>query len=77
MERGLHAELPVTDAAASRTLALPMFPGLTDTEQEQVIEAVRAAVGRHLGPDARGAANADGTASDGSGSAAGAAGAAR
>jgi dTDP-4-amino-4,6-dideoxygalactose transaminase len=49
MERGLHAELPVTDAAAARTLALPMFPGLTDAEQDQVIGAVRDAVGRHLG----------------------------
>jgi dTDP-4-amino-4,6-dideoxygalactose transaminase len=53
-ERGLHAELPVTDAAASRTLALPMFPALTDAEQDQVIGAVKAAVGRHLGPDAPG-----------------------
>jgi dTDP-4-amino-4,6-dideoxygalactose transaminase len=52
MERGLHAELPVTDAAAARTLALPMFPGLTDGEQNQVIDAVRAAVERHLGPAA-------------------------
>src|SRR6476620_5491441 len=51
MERGLHADLPVTDGAASRTLALPMFPGLTDAEQAQVIDAVRSAVGRHLGPD--------------------------
>ncbi|MBA2381958.1 MAG: DegT/DnrJ/EryC1/StrS family aminotransferase [Chloroflexi bacterium] len=49
MERGLHAELPVTDDAANRTLALPMFPGLTDAEQDQVIEAVGAAVERHLG----------------------------
>jgi dTDP-4-amino-4,6-dideoxygalactose transaminase len=49
MERGLHAELPVTDAAAVRTLALPMFPGLTDGEQDQVIGAVRDAVSRHLG----------------------------
>ncbi len=48
MERGLHAELPVTDAAAATTIALPMFPGLTDPEQTQVIDAVRAAVGRHL-----------------------------
>jgi dTDP-4-amino-4,6-dideoxygalactose transaminase len=54
MERGLHADLPATDAAATRTLALPMFPGLTEAEQEQVIEAVTAAVDRHLGPDARG-----------------------
>jgi perosamine synthetase len=48
MERGLHADLPVTDAAATRTLALPMFPGLTDAEQDQVIGAVRNAVERHL-----------------------------
>ncbi len=72
MERGLHADLPVTDAAASRTLALPMFPGLSDAEQDQVIEAVRAAVAKHLGPDARGAAG-----SDGASAAAGAAGAVR
>jgi perosamine synthetase len=50
MERGLHAELPVTDAAAAATIALPMFPGLTDPEQTQVIDAVRAAVARHLEP---------------------------
>jgi dTDP-4-amino-4,6-dideoxygalactose transaminase len=49
MERGLHADLPVTDAAAADTIALPMFPGLADTEQDQVIDAVRAAVDRHLG----------------------------
>ena len=52
MERGLHADLPVTDAAAARTLALPMFPGLTDAEQDQVIEAVSSAVDRHLGAGA-------------------------
>jgi perosamine synthetase len=60
MERGLHADLPVTDGAANRTLALPMFPGLTDTEQDQVIEAVGAAVERHLRP---GAGEADAPAS--------------
>jgi dTDP-4-amino-4,6-dideoxygalactose transaminase len=60
MERGLHAELPVTDAAAARTLALPMFPGLTEAEQDQVIGAVREAVGRHLG----GAGSAGTTGSD-------------
>ena len=49
MERGLHADLPATDAAASRTLALPMYPGLTDAEQDEVIAAVTAAVERHLG----------------------------
>ncbi len=50
-ERGLHADLPATDHAAARTLALPMFPGLTDAERATVIEAVRAAVGRHGGVD--------------------------
>jgi dTDP-4-amino-4,6-dideoxygalactose transaminase len=71
MERGLHAELPVTDAAASRTLALPMFPGLTEAEQDQVIDAVKAAVERHLGS---GRAAAAGAAAD-SGAASSAAGA--
>jgi perosamine synthetase len=52
MERGLHAELPVTDAAATQTLALPMFPGLTDAEQDEVIAAVIGAVERHLGAGA-------------------------
>ena len=48
MERGFHADLPITDAAAARTLALPMFPGLTDAEQDQVVAAFRAAIGRHI-----------------------------
>ncbi|HYX11990.1 MAG TPA: DegT/DnrJ/EryC1/StrS family aminotransferase [Candidatus Acidoferrum sp.] len=60
MERGLHADLPVTDGAAAHTLALPMFPGLTDAEQDQVIEAVSAAVERHLRPGAE-AADRDAT----------------
>src|SRR5512135_713060 len=47
MERGLHADLPVTDAAAARTIALPMFPGLSEVEQATVIQEVRAAVQRH------------------------------
>ncbi len=57
MERGLHAALPVTDAAAARTLALPMYPGLPEADQATVIEALRAAVARHPDPDlARGIA---------------------
>ncbi len=47
-ERGLYAELPVTDAAAATTLALPIFPGLTKAEQDEVIGAVRDVVGRHV-----------------------------
>jgi dTDP-4-amino-4,6-dideoxygalactose transaminase len=52
MERGLHADLPVTDAAAANTLALPMFPGLSDEEQDRVVGAFRAAVARNVGPGA-------------------------
>ena len=62
MERGLHADLPVTDAAAARTLALPMFPGLTDEEQAQVIDAVRAAVAAHVTAPSLGAGGAGGEA---------------
>jgi perosamine synthetase len=47
LERGIHADLPVTDRAAARTLALPMFPGLSADEESTVVEAVRAVVGRH------------------------------
>ena len=47
LERGIHADLPVTDRAAARTLSIPMFPGLSDADQSIVIEAVRAVVGRH------------------------------
>jgi perosamine synthetase len=65
MERGLHADLPVTDEAAAHTLALPMSPALSDAEQDQVIDAVRTAVGRHLGPDAERAAAASSDAAAG------------
>ncbi len=43
-ERGLHADLPVTDFAAERTIALPMFPGMAPDDQATVIEVVRRAV---------------------------------
>ncbi len=48
LERGIDADLPVTDAAAAACLSLPMFPGLTTKEQDEVIGAVRAAVARHV-----------------------------
>jgi dTDP-4-amino-4,6-dideoxygalactose transaminase len=35
-------ELPLTEAACRECLSLPCFPGLSDAEQDQVIEAVRA-----------------------------------
>ena len=44
---GIRAELPVTDRAAARTLSLPMFPGLTDSDQQTVIDAVGSVVARH------------------------------
>ncbi len=49
LERGIEADLPVTDAAASGCLSLPIYPGLTEAEQAQVLAAVRAAVERHGG----------------------------
>jgi dTDP-4-amino-4,6-dideoxygalactose transaminase len=53
VERGIRANLPVTDGAAATTLSLPMFPGLTDGEQTAVIAAVRAAVNGHSFPGDR------------------------
>ena len=44
LERGISADLPVTDLAAARTLSLPMHPGLTGAEQDQVIAAVDASI---------------------------------
>ncbi len=70
-ERGLHADLPITDAAAAHTLALPMFPGLTDAEQDDVIDAVKAAVERHLGAGAGVAGSGAGRPAGMAGSAAG------
>jgi len=57
-ERGLHADLPVTDRAAATTLALPIFPGLTGDEEATVIAAVRDAVERHGGAAERATAAA-------------------
>jgi perosamine synthetase len=46
-EMGIEADLPVTDSVAAATMSLPMFPGLTEAEQDQVIAALRASVVRH------------------------------
>jgi perosamine synthetase len=48
-ERGLHADLPVTDRAAARTIALPMYPGMTDEDRATVVATVRDVVLRHAG----------------------------
>ena len=58
MERGIDADLPVTDAAAEGSLSLPMYAGLTSEEEQQVIESVRAAVGRHVREPVRAPARA-------------------
>ena len=47
MELGIEADLPNTDAAAAGSLSLPIYPGLTEAEQDQVMAALRAAVLRH------------------------------
>jgi perosamine synthetase len=52
-ERGLHADLPVTDLAAERTIALPMFPGMGDDDRATVIRVVREAVLAHAEVGAR------------------------
>jgi perosamine synthetase len=45
-ERGLHADLPVTDAVAAETITLPIFAGLRPDDQQHVIETVSRAVER-------------------------------
>ena len=47
LELGIEANLPVTDAAAAGSISLPMYPGLTAVEQDEVIAAFRATVLRH------------------------------
>ena len=37
-----EGEFPVCEDVARRSLALPFFPGLTDSEAERVVDAVRA-----------------------------------
>ena len=48
LERGIDADLPVTDAAADGSLSIPMYAGLSAEDTGRVIEAVRGAVGRHV-----------------------------
>jgi perosamine synthetase len=43
-----HLDLPNTEAAAERTLFLPIFPGLTRPEQDRVVAALTASVRRRL-----------------------------
>lgn len=45
---GITTDLPVTDAACANTLALPIYPGLSEADQETVIDAVRATLGERV-----------------------------
>ena len=45
-----EGEFPVCEDVARRSLALPFFPGLTDSEAERVVDAVRA-VATEAAPD--------------------------
>ena len=40
-----NGEFPITEKVASRILSLPMYPGLTETQQERVIESIKEALG--------------------------------
>ena len=46
LERGLHADLPITDWASRHSLSLPMYPTLTVDDQATVIAAVRTSFDR-------------------------------
>jgi perosamine synthetase len=58
LERGIHADLPVTERAAAHSLSLPMFPGLPDADQATVISAVREVVTRRATAGTTGSASA-------------------
>jgi dTDP-4-amino-4,6-dideoxygalactose transaminase len=47
LELAIEADLPNTDAAAAGSLSLPMYPSLSATEQDLVIEALRGSILRH------------------------------
>ncbi len=53
VDLGITADLPVTDAACARTIALPIYAGLSEADQDVVIEAVRAAVSARASGAAR------------------------
>ena len=44
LERGITADLPETDRAAATTLSIPIYPGLSEADQDLVISAVRTAL---------------------------------
>jgi len=61
-ERGIDADLPVTDHAAAVSLSLPIYPGLTEAEQETVVLALSGALDRHADAGPRDHSRVDGAA---------------
>jgi len=53
LERGIDADLPVTDRIATGCLSLPLYPSLSGDEQATVISALRTSVERHRPGDGR------------------------
>ena len=49
LELGIEANLPITEAIAASCISLPIYPSLTDAEQDQVIAVLRASVSKHAG----------------------------
>jgi len=43
-----HLRLPVTEEVAAHTMFLPIYPGLTEAEQDRVIAALKNSLTRHL-----------------------------
>ena len=39
-------QLPVTEAATANTLLLPLYAGMTEDEQDQVVSALTTALGK-------------------------------
>ena len=41
-----HVELPITERASDETLLIPLYPQMTDDEQDAVIRALKDCAGR-------------------------------
>jgi dTDP-4-amino-4,6-dideoxygalactose transaminase len=47
LELAIEADLPNTDAAAAGSMSLPIYPNLTEAEQDRVVETLRSSVLRN------------------------------
>ncbi|MEM7623728.1 MAG: DegT/DnrJ/EryC1/StrS family aminotransferase, partial [Planctomycetota bacterium] len=48
---GATGDLPHSEAAANETLALPVYPELTEVQQRRVVDVIGGFVARHAGRD--------------------------